>query len=280
MSPLTDAERSLVLSHLAALSHHGMPLGESIPLIAPHMPRAAARRNMEGVSALLQRGESLGGEDPLFVLLVRAEIAGGAALTDAARAFELMSAATQFARTGFRQALLMSACLWALIALAAWVLFPSLISLPESTPPRFTILAYAIAKALTVLVAAAMVLAVILRERVLGRVPGVAGYRNAAQLRLCAAGLATGSPDATTLSPAETRLDPYEALMFQHALQAPAPVDAVRSLAADVEQAARTEFEDFRAKAKPLAFGVLVASVLIILVALYLPLFQLTAVLR
>jgi hypothetical protein len=294
-------ERATVLRHLAALHGQGVPAGEALSLIAAQLPAGGARRELEAVQGWLERGGAeveAGGEpgagqgaDPTIRLLARAVRAPAAALELATSGLEAASRARRLGRSmRLRLVLSTGALLAALLGLPGFLgrFRPASQAFggPLPAPTRLLFaLGEGIDRAFVPLLGAGICLLAILWVKS-GWFDGSARLlESVGRLRLLAAAVASGVPEAEALAQLEPapptalaearslRFDPLEQRTIRSVLERSDLASACRILADERE----LRVLDRSGRDGALELGLKLLALLLIafvLVAFYLPIFS------
>lgn len=124
MSLLSEDERALVASQVAALRKRGWPASRAVDLVARRLRRGPLQDQLVGVSTALWRGERalVPPSDPLLALLSRGDAAGFDALDEAVRGMVSASAARRAMQTALVPALAFTLGALGLATFLGWLL--------------------------------------------------------------------------------------------------------------------------------------------------------------
>ena len=124
MKPLSEDERALVASLVAALRRRGWPAGRALALAAGHVPSGPLREQLAAVASALGRGELAPAteEEPLLALLGRGDAAGPEALDEAVKGLLAAAAARRARWASVFPPLLILLSGVALLAAGGWLL--------------------------------------------------------------------------------------------------------------------------------------------------------------
>jgi hypothetical protein len=294
MNALPLGDRGLVLRHVASLLRGGHSLSDSLKVVLDALPDSDTRRSLAQFQAALGRGETVAApDDPFLTFLVRAEVAGPDTLTLAAMGFEGETDAAVAASTGLSHLLMLLGGLAVAVCSIDLLVIPGLRSVlyfvPGPEAMHFTFLRLQLGG---VFLVTALAGAVWLREELQGHMPGVAGLRAAASMRLYAAALKAGIDDATALSwidPARPRdiahartiaWRPRELALLGMLARDEGMVAAAQTIAAERETEAGRTFRRWVASAPSLIGTIILWAVGGSLAALYLTIFSIAGAIK
>jgi hypothetical protein len=290
VSLLSEDERALVASQVAALRKRGWPASRAVDLVARRLRRGPLQDQLVGVSTALWRGERalVPPTDPLLALLSRGDAAGFDALDEAVRGMVAISGARRAMQTALLPTLAFALGALALATLVGWLLawvhpFEAIEGIPWLTRASLAVLG-ALRFAGPVLMLLVAGLAALFRRRWM---PGLRPLRAAGLLRQYAAACQAGVDEVAAINAVDVSmppsifasrvvgLDPLARAYGERWMARKGSGQAARRVAEELEAQGLHEVSRFQTWAPVAVLGLWVALAIPVVTGLYIPLFTL-----